>query len=262
MTDVRRDPPRGVLRTGPAPQRHVRYLASDELAAFVEHYWVVEWDRPVPGRAAVLSHPSVHLVVGGGRAEVVGVVLGRFERALEASGRVFGVKLRAGAFFAFAHRPVATFTNRSLPIAQVLGDAGARYAAAVAAEPDDERCIAHAERFLRAQRPVADDGMVRARELVEHTAADRSVLRVDQLVDRSGLTKRALQRLFHRYIGASPKWVIQRYRLHEALARVDGGDQIDWTALALELGYYDQAHFINDFKALVGCSPEAYRARS
>lgn len=262
MADVRRDPPRGVLRAGRSPQRHVRYLASDELAPFVEHYWVVEWDQPAPARAAVLSHPSVHVVVGGGRAEVVGVVLGRFERALDERGRVFGVKLRPGAFFAFVHRPVATFTNRKLPIASVLGDAGARYADAVAAEPDDQRCIAHAEAFLRSLQPIADDGMVRARELVEHAAADRSVLRVDQLVERSGLAKRAVQRLFHRYIGASPKWVIQRYRLHEALARVDAGEPIDWTALALELGYYDQAHFINDFRALVGCSPESYRARS
>lgn len=56
--------------------RHVRYLASSDVDAFVEHYCVVYWDvRGEPARrAAVLSHPSVHLVVGEGRAEVVGVV--------------------------------------------------------------------------------------------------------------------------------------------------------------------------------------------
>ena len=56
----------------------------------------------------------------------------------------------------------------------------------------------------------------------------------------------------------SPKWVIRRYRLHEALERVNAGHRVDWAALAAELGYFDQAHFIRDFKALVGRTPAEY----
>jgi AraC-like DNA-binding protein len=55
--------------------------------------------------------------------------------------------------------------------------------------------------------------------------------------------------------------VIQRERLHEALARIEAGP-VDWTGLALDLGYFDHAHFIHDFRALIGVSPAAYaRAR-
>lgn len=262
MATLRPDPPRGVLHPAPddARARHVRYLPSEELSAFVEHYWVVRWDRrgQPPQRAAVMSHPSVHLTVSGPRAEVVGIVLGRFERVLEGAGRVFGIKLRPGAFYPLVRVPVSTFTNRSVPLGEVFGDAGARYAAAVAAEPDDERCIAIAEAFLRELAPVPDDGMALARAIVEHAAADRAILRVDQLATAFGLDKRSLQRLFNRYVGASPKWVIQRYRIHEALDRLEEGEALDATSLALDLGYFDQAHFIKDFKALVGCSPMAY----
>lgn len=262
MAKVRPDPPRGVLHPGPADERgrHVRYLPSPELAPFVEHYWVVAWDlrgQP-PRRAAVLSHPSVHLVVQGERAEVMGVVLGRFERVLDGAGRVFGIKLRPGAFYPFVRAPVSTFTNRAAPLATVFGDAGARYAAAVAACATDEGCIALAETFVRERELVADDGMVAARDLVERAAADRAILRVDQLAAHAGLDKRALQRLFSRYVGASPKWVIQRYRVHEALDRLAHGERLAWAALAVELGYFDQAHFIKDFKALVGVSPTTY----
>jgi AraC-like DNA-binding protein len=265
MANERPDPPRGVLHDA-RPDRHVRYLPTGEdLAAFVEHYWIVEWDRrglPTPRRAAVLSHPSVHLVVSGARAEVVGVVLGRFERELEETGRAFGIKLHPGAFYPFVREPVSTYTNREVSLATIFGDAGARYASAVAAEPDDQRCVELAERFLRAHLPPPDESMARARAIVEYAAGERTVLRVDQLVEAFAIDKRAMQRLFERYVGASPKWVIQRYRMHEALARIDRGDTVDWAAFALELGYFDQAHFSNDFKAMVGCAPSAYLARS
>jgi AraC-like DNA-binding protein len=249
-----------VLHGGERTERHVRYLASADLDGFVEHYWIVYWDlrgQP-PRRAAVLAHPSVHIVVGGGRAEVVGVTLGRFERVLEGRDRVFGIKLRPGACYPVTRTPASAFTNRSVPIAQVFGEAGARHARAVEAEPDEQRCVELAERFVRELSPVPDDGMKLARAIVEHAAAERTVLRVDQLVATFGIDKRALQRLFSRYVGASPKWVIQRYRLHEALERLEDGQRPDAAALAVELGYFDQAHFIKDFKALVGCPPGAY----
>ena len=74
------------------------------------------------------------------------------------------------------------------------------------------------------------------------------------------MSARTLQRLFRRYVGVGPKWVLQRYRLHEAAERIADGYDGDWAALALDLGYFDQAHFIKDFKALVGCSPAEYAA--
>ena len=63
--------------------------------------------------------------------------------------------------------------------------------------------------------------------------------------------------LFREYVGVTPKWVIQRYRLFEAAERLASG-QADGAQLAHELGYFDQAHFIRDFKAMVGKSPLAF----
>ena len=55
-----------------------------------------------------------------------------------------------------------------------------------------------------------------------------------------------------------PKWVIKRYRIHEAVARVQAGKPVAWAALAQDLGYFDQAHFISDFRKLVGKTPGDY----
>ena len=58
------------------------------------------------------------------------------------------------------------------------------------------------------------------------------------------------------YVGASSRWVIKRYRVYEAPASMEA--QAGWAGLAQDLGYFDQAHFTNDFKKFVGCSPGEY----
>ena len=111
---------------------------------------------------------------------------------------------------------------------------------------------------LRKRLPPPDEQAIRIAEIVYAVAADRGVLKVEDLVDRYQLNKRTLQRLFSKYVGVSPKWVIQRYRLHEAAERLASDDSVRQSALAADLGYSDQAHFVRDFKALVGTSPAAY----
>ena len=75
--------------------------------------------------------------------------------------------------------------------------------------------------MLVQRMPKLSTAAKRARSLVEQIASDPSVNRVEQIAERSGLGVRALQRLFAHYVGVSPKWVVLRYRLHEALARID-----------------------------------------
>jgi AraC-like DNA-binding protein len=85
-------------------------------------------------------------------------------------------------------------------------------------------------------------------------------LRVADVAARHGVSVRTLQRLFRRHVGVSPKWVLQRYRLHEAAERMAAGEATDLASLAQDLGYFDQAHFGNDFRRYVGVPPSAYAA--
>ena len=82
---------------------------------------------------------------------------------------------------------------------------------------------------------------------------------VAALADQAGLGVRSLQQLFSEYVGVSPKWVIRRFRLHEAADRLAHGTDVDLGALAQDLGYVDQAHFTSDFRRLVGVAPGRYR---
>jgi transcriptional regulator GlxA family with amidase domain len=81
------------------------------------------------------------------------------------------------------------------------------------------------------------------------------------LARHAGLSQRSLQRLFERYLGLGPKWIICRARVQEAADRVAAGQPVDWAALAVDLGYHDQAHLIHEFKAQVGFTPAVYAER-
>jgi AraC-like DNA-binding protein len=87
---------------------------------------------------------------------------------------------------------------------------------------------------------------------------DREIARVEDVAQRFGLRLRTLQRLFARYVGVSPKWVLRRYRLHEAAAALAREQERPWAEVAAELGYFDQSHFIRDFTAAIGLTPVAY----
>lgn len=118
-----------------------------------------------------------------------------------------------------------------------------------------------AEQFLRERLPEQDTNVRVINEMIDYIIAHREVTKVDDVVNHFKLNKRAVQRLFRQYVGVSPKWVIKRYRLHEVAERLAGGEVVDWPMIVVELGYSDQAHFIKDFKTIVGRTPAEY-ARS
>jgi AraC-like DNA-binding protein len=173
---------------------------------------------------------------------------------------VVGTKFRPGAFYPFVRTPMVELTDGSLTLGEAFGPGGDKLEQAVLASGDDREQIALVEAFLRARIPPRDENVAVIGRIVRLLLDDPSVQRVEDLTARTGMSARTLQRLFRRYVGVSPKWVLQRYRVHEAAERIADGRCQDWAALALELGYFDQAHFIRDFKALVGRPPTEYAA--
>ena len=255
---------RGILEPGEAALRFSlrRLLPSPDLADRIELFWIVEWDLRglPPHRQGVLPHPSVNLAVEPAYAGVYGVDTGLFERDLAGAGKVVGTKFRPGGFAGLIDEDVAALTDRTVPLGEFFGAAGDALATEVRAAPTDRAATAVVERFLRERAPHADPRLALVTRIMALLLEDTSITRVDQLAAGLHMSPRSLQRLFARYVGVSPKWVLQRIRLHEATERIADGPQLDWADLALELGYADQAHFINDFRAYVGRSPAEYAA--
>jgi AraC-like DNA-binding protein len=228
---------------------------SPEVARFVEFYWHVRWDARATGPhvTKVLSHPNVHLVFEQPRSLVYGIDRGLFTRKLEDTGQVLGVKFRPGHFRPFCDGPVARLAGRQVPAETLFPGIDSHHDAVTSSQ--DPASLA--EEFMLARLPEPDPVAADAETIVNWISAARQTFRVADVAREHGTTVRSLQRLFAEYVGASPKWVLRRARLHEAAARADAGP-VDWAELAAELGYSDQSHFTRDFAAATGTTPARY----
>jgi AraC-like DNA-binding protein len=272
-------PPRGVLHA--AEDRgssffHQRLAPPPELVPFVQHFWFVLWDLrdAEPNRAETFPHPNCYLVFEHDleqgvddpsvlrRAEVSGVTTGKFSRSMEGHGRVFGLKFQPGGLRAFFHTSASVLTNRVVHASEVFGSDILALAKQLRCLDSPEDMAAATAAYFAQHLPALDSNTELATALVNRILHDPTILSVMALSKHSGQSVRSLQRLFREYVGASPKWVIRRFRLHELLERFHSGQEVDGAQLALELGYTDQAHLINDFRKLAGITPTEYFLRA
>jgi AraC-like DNA-binding protein len=235
------------------------YPPSADLAFFMDSYWTIRWDltdQP-PFTQEVITYPCVNLVFERNNTRVWGVDSGKFARTLEGKGQVFGMKFRPGAFYPFLKSSISALTDRSIFFSDFFG-----FSSEALEEQmhrlSDEAMREVTENFLRERLPERDKNVELLNEIVICIRTDPSITRVDDVVERFNLNKRSLQRLFNLYIGGSPKWLIQRCRLQEAADQLLAQISSDYAEIALRLGYFDQAHFIKDFKAVIGKSPAEY----
>ena len=254
----------------------VREAAGAGAQRWVENRWFLAWDLPA-GRwyaSEVLPHPTCTLTVELGShpraglpvfetVVVTGVCTRRFDVDVRGWGSVAGLRFRPGGLAALTGEPASDWTDRSVPATDVLPERLARALADpdLAASPH-----AWAETAESGLAALADDRPDPRYDLlldvVADMLADHALLAVTDAAERHGVTVRTLQRLFTHYVGVGPKWVLARYRMHDAVTDLDGGWDGTLTDLAHRYGWYDQAHFTRDFTALVGVTPGQYRDRA
>jgi AraC-like DNA-binding protein len=237
-----------------------RHEAPAPLSELIEHFWTVTWalDQGQSFTAQTLPYPSVNLSVTNTEADVTGLTRRCYYRHLEGSGYAIGARFRPGCFRPFVDWPVSALTDRHRPIAEVLGRSTEQLERRIASLSDARSRVDTLAAFLAQCWPAPDATAQRLADLVAMIAGDRTITRVAQVADLAELTVRSLQRIFADYVGASPKWVIQRCRLQDAAARVAAADTIDWAGLAEELGFADQAHLTRAFTATIGVPPATY----
>lgn len=250
---------------------HVKASPAAPLARYVDYYWISRWDRRgQPGLvASALLDPCVHLQVQDGRARIVGVVRGTFRVPLEGASAIVGIRFRPGGFHPFVRQPVSRWTHTSTPAEEVFGvpsgvEAWARETwnammdCPGGSDAHAELLGVHLDAFLASRLLKHDAVAEEVASLVALIESRTEVRRVSDLAEASGRSERTLHRLFLRYVGVTPAWVIRRYRLHAAALRLTTSPGTDMSTLAHETGYSDQAHFIRAFRDTIGLTPGAY----
>lgn len=84
---------------------------------------------------------------------------------------------------------------------------------------------------------------------------------VEHIAGKVGYSQKHLIDLFKKNVGLTPKHFMKIMRFQKAIQEIPASNQINWAGIAVESGYYDQAHFINDFKTFSGFTPKEYLAK-
>jgi AraC-like DNA-binding protein len=171
-----------------------------------------------------------------------------------------GVEIAIGGAFSFFGMPASELRdNPQIPLDALWRESDLRGRLLAAPTPEAK---------FRALEAALLERMAQGPE--RHTAVDyalREFLQVPQVrtiaevTNQIGLSPRRFIQVFSEQVGLTPKLFCRVRRFHEVMRRVHKGRDIDWTEVALSCGYFDQAHFIRDFKAFSGLNPSAWLSK-
>jgi AraC-like DNA-binding protein len=251
------------------------FAPHPDLQPWIEYYWAVEWDLGEKTFVqTVITNPTIDLSFENDQATnaraaclvITGVTPRSYRRVLRGHGDVFAVHFHPGMFRPWWGASIRALTGRAEHVQaqdRSWQVAALQVLPTLMASSNDER-VRLIDAVLLQHRPEPDLLAEEIRDLVRAARHDRTLWETKLLALRRGVSLRTNQRQFLEYVGVHPKWVSQRYRVQAAIdvldeARLGSGEAGDLTQLALELGYYDSAHFSRDFRTVTGFSPDRYR---
>jgi AraC-like DNA-binding protein len=253
---------------------------AELLRPFVQHFW---WSESPPGvrvEGAQFPEGGVVVMFSHGGPQGLREPAGRmdwyrtrwasgertrpFHLLAPEGGRLLGIHFRPGGAFPFFDLPLSELADRVVGL-DLLWPEAERLHEAVALASSPEVRFGILERHLEARLErgaVAPCGAVH--ESMRLLAGEPAGTPVRSIAARMGFGERHLRRYFDLHVGLGPKSLHRVLRFQSVIARLDRGTGAPaWPALALDCGYFDQAHLIRDFRGFTGLTPTAYlRTRS
>ncbi|MBY4675824.1 AraC family transcriptional regulator [Marinobacterium arenosum] len=246
------------------------------LRRHVQNYWLIDCAEPLIASHSEYLHPDggTSLVFNFGdplrlnrQPQATGCLLGgpaTHSAELQLTGRVraVGIRFLPGMAYPFLQLPMDRLTeqqpfpaelNRQLPASQLLDQLAEEHS-------DAERVALIDAALLDALKrsPAIDRRVICSRQLIERSKGNLSMA---ALAERINCSQRQLERQYRAWVGLSPKQHARLARVGHARQQLKSAGELSLAETGYQAGYYDQAHFIREFKAVVGITPGNYRAR-
>jgi AraC-like DNA-binding protein len=247
-----------------------QFLPSEILRPYIKFHWIYSTDKDT---STDVIYPSgcVELAINISDGQVTTILNDRAIKMpsvevlgqLTIPGRIIATKgstLLVTRFYPYAvslffPNHVSEFTNDSIDLNEIFKNEATELYHRMMEQRTIDQKINMLEAFLiqKLKKGRSEEKL----RLVEHICNqpfDCDILHVEDLASKYGFSERYIQKLFTDFIGISPKsfFNIQRFNRSLELVRSSGSSL---TAIAHECGYYDQAHFIKEFKNFTGMTP-------
>lgn len=245
----------------------LEYHPSPSLAPYVECFWSLE--LTLPGDAT-----SSHRVLPDGCIDILfdlapppaassaepGFVIGAMTRPIlvwsRGQRRLVAVRFRPGGAFPFFGLAIGELTDGRAELGALW--TGEALSARLREAQGVPEALRHLEAALLGRLPAARSLEGPLRHALSALCARPHAAAIEELSREIGWSRQHLTRRFTTCVGLGPKQLARVLRLRRLLRRVPSAgasSALDWATLAAEAGYYDQAHLIGEFRALVGLTP-------
>lgn len=270
-TQLGEDEPIGIVfrnKAQPQPNFLTQELPPEpSLQDWIQTIWSFGWDLPEPETITVSVVPNncasaifqIQTDSPWSGSKLVGPRKSIYRYELQGSGLMIGVRFEPGGLFDLTRKTSSQLVDSVANIDLLLGVSASEINRTVLSASSFFEQVAilnHALKSVAPPKCSADYKIVK--DIYQFILANESVLKVGDLLDFAETSERTIQRLFEKYIGFSPKHVIRVARFQAALKAMRGGVSIPWTDFAASLGYFDQSHFINDFRSITGVTPSDF----
>ncbi|MCE2456154.1 MAG: helix-turn-helix transcriptional regulator [Gemmatimonadetes bacterium] len=259
------------------PIRYREFPVDEALAPYVRLIWLLECDGPAlfggperivaDGVCEAIFHYRVPFTMRFAGADAagqpVGLLVSQTRRYLEiqpaGAGGFVAVRFQPWGAHQFLGVPMRDLADRSTPADEVWRRADVReLEERIAAAATDEDRIAALQSFLRRRLDMHRKQDVS--RLVRPLWRTRAPLRIRHVAGSLGVSQRYLERTFDTALGMTPKHLTRLTRFLRACQRLRHGPCPQLTELAYDAGFYDQAHFIHEFRAFSGMTPREFAA--
>jgi AraC-like DNA-binding protein len=246
-----------------------------DLTTLVKCYWTLESPtEKSPEKQTIVPDGCMEMIfhygdlykqyTGNGKCIIQprSFVIGQLTRPLEIEPTgetgIFSVRFYPEGFLPFATIPIKEMENKAVALNKLFGNDGHEIEQMILSTNSTSDRIRYIEVFLHnrmASRETIDRII---QSTVETMLTANGQLSVAELSKQSNINRRQLERKFASAIGLSPKQLSKTIRLQTTLKMLINQNFTSLTALAYEGDYYDQAHFIKDFKEFTGLTPKEF----
>ena len=240
------------------------HVPAQPLSEFIDLFWLTEEYAPPHPQERLMPSGMMNLVVTWDRNGTVwnGGVSGVHTKSMMLETAtpftVFGVSFKPAGAFPFLPMPAGELQDLFVPLEAVWGLSAAAVCEALVSACTPARKFQVIERALLGAARGRFDRHRAVRHAVRALGDASRPRAVAEIVDEVGMSQRRFIEIFRNQVGVTPKAFSRLRRFQHVLGAVEHLTEVDWTGVALECGYFDQAHFIHDFREFAGVTPSTY----
>lgn len=243
------------------------FSPSKTLSPYICCYWILKSKENIKENHSIVLLPDgcINLVFALGEEDyeknafLFGLIKKSYNIELNDYVNYFGIRLLPGNNFMFFDRPANFFLNKIDFLNKFMEDFKSYIPCKTINIDNIENNIDmiefYIEKYMLNKNNIDNDPIVDM--TLKYLYENKGQVTINELTEISSITSKTLFRKYNNWVGISPKLFSRIVRFQNVLSTISKSEKIDWLDIALKNGYYDQAHFIKEFKEFYGQSPSS-----